>query len=175
MKKHRETNRPAEALGRDDPSDADAFKREMADVARLEPDHRGRIRTAPPISAPLQTPGPAEHVEGSDADFAQPGIDRREIRRLRRGEYVVGDRRDLHGLSAAEACIRVRRFIENSRHSRHRCVCIVHGRGLHSEGNASVVKARVRECLRSNPSVLAYADAPASDGGAGAVYVLLRR
>jgi len=68
----------------------------------------------------------------------------------------------------------VRRFIENSRHRRHRCVCIVHGRGLHSEGNASVLKARVRECLRLQSSVLAFADAPPSDGGAGAVYVLLR-
>jgi DNA-nicking Smr family endonuclease len=78
-------------------------------------------------------------------------------------------------MTAANACASVGRFIENSRHRRHRCVCIVHGRGLHSEGNTSVVKARVRESLRLNPSVLAYADAPPSDGGAGAVYVLLRK
>jgi DNA-nicking Smr family endonuclease len=46
---------------------------------------------------------------------------------------------------------------------------------LHSEGNAPILKTRVREYLRSQPAVLAYADAPASDGGSGAVYVLLRK
>ena len=78
-------------------------------------------------------------------------------------------------MTAADARASVARFIENSRHRRHRCVCIVHGRGLHSEGNESILRASVRKYLRSHRSVLAYADAPRSDGGAGAVYVLLRK
>jgi DNA-nicking Smr family endonuclease len=78
-------------------------------------------------------------------------------------------------MTAAEAGPAVKQFVENSRQRHHRCVCIVHGRGLHSEGNVAVLKARVRECLRTNQSVLAYADAPRADGGAGAVYVLLRK
>jgi DNA-nicking Smr family endonuclease len=102
-------------------------------------------------------------------------VGRREIKKLRRGEYVAGDRRDLHGMTAAEAAGAVKHFLDNSRQRRHRCVCIVHGRGLHSEGNVAILKARVRECLRAHPAVLAYADAPGSDGGAGAVYVLLRK
>src|SRR5439155_1390278 len=84
-------------------------------------------------------------------------------------QYVVGDRCDLHGLTAADACARVRRFIDSSRHARHRCVCIVHGRGLHSEQNLSVLRTRVRESLRSHRSVLAYADAPPGDGAAGTI------
>ncbi len=100
-----------------------------------------------------------------------PGVDRREIRRLRRGDYVPSGRLDLHGSRAAEAVEAVTQFIERSR---HRCVCIIHGRGLHSEGQVSIVKARVRQCLRQHRAVLAYADAPRTDGGAGAVYVLLR-
>ena len=95
------------------------------------------------------------------------------IRKLKRGEYLAGDRCDLHGMTAAEASWWVKQFIESS-HGRHRCVCIVHGRGLHSESKISILRARVRTYLRSNRSVLAYADAPRSDGGAGAVYVLLR-
>jgi DNA-nicking Smr family endonuclease len=51
----------------------------------------------------------------------------------------------------------------------------VHGRGLHSKGNVSVLKTRVRQCLRRHQAVLAYADAPRKDGGSGAVYVLLRK
>ena len=74
--------------------------------------------------------------------------------------------------TAAEAVKNVKQFIGSGH---HRCVCIVHGRGLHSAGNVPVLKARVRECLRQHRAVLAYADAPRTDGGTGAVYVLLRR
>jgi len=38
-----------------------------------------------------------------------------------------------------------------------------------------LLRTRVREYLRSHRSVLAYADAPSSDGGPGAVYVLRRK
>jgi DNA-nicking Smr family endonuclease len=150
----------------------------MADVVPLSRDPRGRIKARPPIAMPaVQTPradgalDPGEPYES----FAAPGIDRREVRKLKRGEYPAAKRRDLHGMTAAEACASVRRFIDSSRHSGHRCICIVHGRGLHSEGRISILKSRVRECLSAHPAVLAYADAPWSDGGAGAVYVLLRK
>ena len=162
---------------RDDASDAAAFEIEMADVVRLRPDARGRLRSVRrrPISAPPASASSDDPVDGLDEDFAAAGVDRREIRKLKRGDYPAGDRRDLHGMTAAEACATAGRFIESSRQSQHRCVCIVHGRGLHSEGKVSILRARVREYLRSHRAVLAYADAPRSDGGAGAVYVLLRK
>lgn len=164
--------------GRDDASDADVFAREMADVIPLPRDPRGRIKERPPVTLPAaeaQRAGRPGDPDEPDDDFAAPGIDRREIRKLKREEYPVTARRDLHGLKTTEAAASVRRFVDNSRHNGHRCICIVHGRGLHSEGNVSILKARVRECLRTHPAVLAYADAPQSDGGAGAVYVLLRK
>ena len=176
MKKRRDKPPAAKASQRDDAPDADAdvFAREMRDVVPLPPDPRGRVRSAPRVSQPRDAPPRSEQVDGSDDAFVAHGVDRREIRKLKRGEYIVGDCSDLHGMTAAGACARVRRFIENSRHSGHRCVCIVHGRGLHSGGNAPILRTRVREYLRSDRSVLAYADAPSSDGGPGAVYVLLR-
>jgi len=163
---------------RDDRSDAGAFEREMADVVRLPPDPRGRVRATPVISSPPHRAVPPDR--GSDPGesveaFAAPGVDRRELRKLKRGDHIAGDRRDLHGLTAAEACAAVKQFIASSRQRHLRCVAIVHGRGLHSEGHVSILKARVRECLRAHPAVLAYADAPRADGGSGAVYVLLRR
>jgi DNA-nicking Smr family endonuclease len=167
--------------GDDHTSDADRFAREMADVVPLEPDPRGRNRargpnrTTRPISAQPAAAGSDDASDTLDENFVAHGVDRREIRKLKRGQYPVEDRRDLHGMTTAEARTNARRFIDNSRHRQLRCVCIVHGRGLHSQGHVSVVRARVRELLRSHPSVLAYADAPPSDGGAGAVYVLLRR
>ena len=178
MKKRTEPGRSAgaaHARDLDSKSDAETFEREMSDVTRLRPDPRGRVRASPPISAARHTMPSVEHAEDSLEDFTAPGVDRREIRKLKRGAYGVEDRSDLHGKTAAEACASVRRFVENSRHRRCRCVCIVHGRGLHSTGGASVVKARVRDLLRTLPSVLAFADAPRSDGGTGGVYVLLRR
>jgi DNA-nicking Smr family endonuclease len=183
VSKREQKKRHAHVVQHDDAVDAEAFAREMADVVRLRSDPRGRIRRSrvpTPSSPSSRSRSPhsaaAPLPDGpSNEDFAAPGVDRRELRKLKRGEYKAGDHRDLHGMTAAEACASVQRFIANSRHRRYRCVCIVHGRGLHSAaGTASVVKTRVREYLRANPVVLAFADAPPSDGGAGAVYVLLR-
>jgi DNA-nicking Smr family endonuclease len=110
----------------------------------------------------------------TDQGYVAPGVDRRELRKLRRGDYDAGSTLDLHGQTARGAIASVTQFID-SRRGRHRCVAIVHGRGLHSKENVSVLKTRVREFLRRHPAVLAYANAPRTEGGSGAVYVLLRR
>jgi DNA-nicking Smr family endonuclease len=160
--------------------DADLFAREMADVTRLAPDSRARHRGTPRVSPPrakARSAGEKEESEddtnSSDDGFVAPGVDRRQLRKLKRGDYFPTHRLDLHGQTAAEAVASVKKVM-NSGH-RHRCICIVHGRGMHSAGNVSVLKAPVRECLRRHPATLAYADAPRNDGGAGAVYVLLRK
>jgi DNA-nicking Smr family endonuclease len=160
----------------DDRSDDEAFARAMADVAPLTPDPRGRVRSAAPVSAPrIRTSPPhTESTDESDESFVAAGVDRRELRKLRRGAYRLADRCDLHGLTVADASERTSRFIDASRHRRARCVCIVHGRGIHSEGGVSKLKTPVRACLRAHRAVLAYVDAPPADGGPGAVYVLLR-
>jgi len=155
--------------------EVDAFAVEMRDVVRLKPDPRGFVRSAAPISPRRTSPPRLERSDVSDSDFVAHGVDRREVKKLKRGEYIVRDRRDLHGMTGADAVASVGRFIENSRHAGHRCVCIIHGRGLHSKGNAPILKTRVREYLTSHRSVLAYTDAPVSEGGSGAVCVLLRK
>src|SRR3989442_1393789 len=119
---------PLCAAHRDAASDADAFERAMADVVRLGPDPRGRIRAAPPVNATPAATSPAEEGEESGQDYAAPGVDRREIRRLKRAAYVVGYRRDLHAMTAAEPCATVRRSIENSRHRPPRGGSIAHRR-----------------------------------------------
>ena len=163
----------------DEDSDADAFARAMAEeqVVRLPVDPRGRIRAVRPIVLPpaaATTPASADD-EPSVEEFAAHGVDRREIRKLKRGEYPVAGRHDLHGLTADAARASVQQFLETSARKHHRCVCIVHGRGLRSPGGVAVLKTRVREYLRTDRRVLAFSDAPRSDGGSGAVYVLLRR
>jgi DNA-nicking Smr family endonuclease len=158
------------------------FDEAMADVKPLKKDHRTRVRAmAPPPKGrtpeTYRTP-PArsrddepDETEGDDG-YVAPGVDRRELRKLRRGQYLAGRRLDLHGLTSKAAIREVKLFVETSRRA-YRCIAIVHGRGLRSSGRA-VLRADVRTFLRNHPAVLAYTDAPRDDGGSGAVYVLLR-
>jgi DNA-nicking Smr family endonuclease len=115
----------------------------------------------------------AEYVEGY-----VPGLDRKIVKRLRRGELAVQSHLDLHGRTLDEAYEALMRFITSSRRAHHRCVLVIHGRGLHSPTPAAVLKEGVVRWLsrgRLSREVLAFASARPHDGGAGAVYVLLRR
>jgi DNA-nicking Smr family endonuclease len=114
-----------------------------------------------------------EYIEG-----VGPGIDRRLLKRLREGDFALQGHVDLHGMTREEAKLRVSRFVDESRRAGRRCVLIVHGRGLHSKDQIPVLKEAVRTWLERGPvarAVLAFATARPHDGGAGAVYVLLRR
>jgi len=119
-------------------------------------------------------------ISGTD-DFiegAGPGIDRNLLRALRRGDFAVQDQLDLHGKTQAEARDALERFLGDSRRAKKRCVLVVHGRGLHSKDQIPVLKERLKGWLsekRIGRMVLAFATARPHDGGAGAVYVLLRR
>lgn len=157
--------------------DADLFADAMSNVAPLPRDPRGRVRARPPLhvtnAAPLQPAIDEPEPGAAERGYAAAGVDRREVRRLKRGDYPPGRRLDLHGQTATEAASSVSQFLQGAR-ARHRCVAIIHGRGLHSNGNVAVLKQRVRTFLRQHPAVLAFADAPPDDGGDGVVYVLLR-
>jgi DNA-nicking Smr family endonuclease len=114
-----------------------------------------------------------EYLEG-----AAPGIDARLLRSLRRGDFSLQGRLDLHGMTQVQAKEAVDRFLTDSRRTNKRCVLIVHGRGLNSPDQVPVLKERMREWLnqkRLGKTVLAFATARPQDGGTGAVYVLLRR
>ena len=120
-------------------------------------------------------PDPIGGIErGSRIEFARPGLQRREIRRLRRGYHRAQDQLDLHGLFASEAERAVLEFIDHSRARGLRCVRIVHGKGRSSIGGRPVLKAVVDRWLRRCEGVLAFCPAPDNAGGTGAVHVLLR-
>lgn len=114
-----------------------------------------------------------EFIEG-----AAPGLDPQILRKLRRGDYAYQAHLDLHGLTRAEAKGQLEVFLQASRLKGHRCVLVVHGRGLHSKDQLPVLKEGVQKWLtvgRVAKQVLAFSTARPHDGGAGAVYVLLRR
>ncbi|BDG09191.1 Smr/MutS family protein [Anaeromyxobacter paludicola] len=106
------------------------------------------------------------------------GLDPQIVRRLRKGEFAVQGHVDLHGLTRAEARAEVEAFLRAARTAGKRCVLVVHGRGLHSDDQVPVLKEALKTWLaqgRFARHVLAFASARPSDGGTGAVYVLLRR
>ena len=161
------------------PYDLDLFAREVAGDRPLPRDSKERVRVAPfpAVAAPAGAVAKAaSSSEPEELDsYVAPGVDRRELRKLKRGDYAPDMRIDLHGLMATEAVKRVTQVLDGGPSRRPRCLCVVHGRGLHSAGNVAVLKSRVRAVLAAHPAVLAFADAPKTDGGQGAVYVLLRR
>ena len=123
--------------------------------------------------APFDLADTDEFIEGR-----VPGLDPAVVRRLRRGEFAVQGHVDLHGMTRDEAKLAVTAFLKASRQSGKRCVLLVHGRGLHSRDQVPILKEALKSWLstaRFGRHVLAFATAQPSDGGAGAVYVLLRR
>jgi DNA-nicking Smr family endonuclease len=114
-----------------------------------------------------------EYVEGT-----RLGLDPRLVTRLRRGEFPVQSHTDLHGMIQADAKRALEEFIVNSVRKGLRAVLVVHGRGLRSPGGTPVLKHAAAQWLSHGHIggyVLAFATARPADGGAGAMYVLLRR
>ncbi len=176
----------------DDSDDAQLFAKAMSDVRPIEQDKvppEIRFRDPTTISEREREVLVAldRLVEGKTAidpgdtdeyhEGAVPGLDRRAIAQLKRGEFTVQADLDLHGTDASTARTLVERFIEGCHRRGLRCVRIVHGRGRGSAEGIPVLKNSLPRWLARGPArkiVLAFTSATPQDGGAGASYVLLR-
>ncbi|MGQ3052308.1 MAG: Smr/MutS family protein [Roseateles sp.] len=105
--------------------------------------------------------------------FRREGISVEVVRKLRRGHWALQAQLDLHGLRRDGAREALGQFIHESARRGLRCVRVVHGKGHGSPGREPVLKGRVRRWLVQKNEVLAFVQARASDGGAGALMVLL--
>ena len=106
--------------------------------------------------------------------FRRRGIGPEVVRKLRRGVWAIQAQLDLHGLRSDEAREALAAFLREAHHTGLRCVRVVHGKGHGSPGREPVLKAKVRSWLVQKSEVIAFAQARASDGGNGALMVLLR-
>lgn len=161
------------------------WRRAMRDVAPLRGRHRplpDRLHPARASSAAGETPAvrtPARRVPRLSPPLPPPGqfagIDRASAERLKRGRYPVEGRLDLHGMTQEEAHRALSRFVAGARAAGRRCVLVITGHGRSSGGvlKASVPRWLAEPELRDH--VLAIAPAQPRDGGAGALYLLLRR
>ena len=166
--------------------------------ARMFRDAVRGVRPLAPVTAPPRPPGPRPRarfaradraavlreslgpadvdpaaVSGEELSFRRPEVQPAVLHKLRRGEYRVQREIDLHGLTVAEAKHALRLFLTSALEQQAHCVRIVHGKGLRSGPRGPVLKATVVSVLRRTGAVLAYVSARHTDGGTGAVYVLL--
>jgi DNA-nicking Smr family endonuclease len=166
----------------------------MQGVAKLDPASRDRV-PAPvveprsPVSEDAEALALLSDLVSGQADFDISdtreyveghvvGLDPRLVRRLRRGDFAWQAHLDLHGMTAAVARDAVEQFVVKGVRDGLRCLLIVHGRGLNSKDQVPVLKENMNSWLargRIGRHVLAFTSAKAADGGAGALYVLLRR
>jgi DNA-nicking Smr family endonuclease len=107
--------------------------------------------------------------------FRRPGLGADVVARLRRGQWSIQSQIDLHGLRREEAREALAAFIRQSLRAGRRCVRVVHGKGLGSPGGEPVLKGKVQRWLAQCNEVIAFAQATAAQGGAGALVVLLQR
>ena len=150
------------------------WREAMRDVKRL----RGREPAI--VSPPLQALAKTECVAKPDRrpPFDRfSGIDRASAERLKRGVHPIEGRLDLHGMTQAEAHRALAGFVHKSRDAGRRCVLVITGRGFGPTG-PGILKLAVPRWLEEaglRRHILAVATAQPRDGGAGALYLLLRR
>ena len=114
-------------------------------------------------------------LEVDDAmSYRRQGIGIDVARKLRRGHWSIQGEIDLHGLRSDDAREALAAFLRESLRQGWRCVRVVHGKGLGSPGKTPVLKGKVHGWLVQKNEVLAFVQARADEGGAGAVVVLLR-
>lgn len=171
------------------PGDADLFRSAIGPVRELPAADHAEIKAPPPAPVPNQflrdearvidelltgPLGSAAGELGGELSYLRDGHDPRMLRRLRGGQYTVQDEIDLHQMKVASARPVIRAFLAEALAEGHHCVRLIHGKGLRSP-DGPVLKVLVDGMLRQHGDVVAFASAPASGGGTGAVLVLLRR
>ena len=111
------------------------------------------------------------------APGASAGLDKRTAQRLKRGQLAIDGRIDLHGMTQAEAHGALTAYLERAQGPTRRCILVITGKGRVSEngGVLRVMAPRWLNAPANRARVLAIAPAQPKDGGAGALYVLLRR
>ena len=165
--------------------DLDLFRQELADVEPIKKANKVSLKNKPAAikKRPQENTFSIDDTLSDDfvpdcgdfLEFKRPGIQNAKLKLIRNGRLPIENRLDLHGHTRDAARTELLQFIMQSQMQGFSLVCVVHGKGYHSEDGRPVLKAMVNKWLQSIPQVLAFVTAQAKDGGSGAVYVLLKR
>ena len=168
------------------PNDSDLFRESVGNVRAVKTD---KVQLRPANTKPypkLQphdlnedwqtgiTPDPGNVSHEETLSYAAPGIQNSVLAKLRKGFFGVQAEMDLHGLNSEAAKHQLLKFLHVSTEYSYRCVHIIHGKGYRSSENHPVLKNHINRWLRQHKDVQAFCSASPRQGGAGAVYVLLK-
>ena len=168
------------------------FAEEVGDVTPLKPQNRAAIKTTRAADPGLEQRRRAATEQSSEQDnflsaeyapplgpydivsFVRPGVQHGVFHKLRRGRYEPEATLDLHRRSVEEARRELWDFLQQSTSYQLRTVMVLHGKGDRTP-RPGVLKSFVAHWLKDIPEVLAYHSAQPYHGGAGAMYVLLKK
>lgn len=111
-------------------------------------------------------------------------IDRKTRHKISRGGNAIDATLDLHGMRQSEAHAALRRFLASAQHRGARFVVVITGKGdrnagpLDEERQRGVLRAAVPHWLETGelaPFVVAFGEAARHHGGAGAIYIQIRK
>lgn len=157
--------------------DDELFKKAMADVKPLDPKFQNRLNLKKPKTTVYQAK-PSDiaditeiHYQAIAAEtilsFNSGAISQQQFNHFKKGRQPIQARLDLHQHTLEQAQQKLKQFIEYSINQKMHCVLIIHGKGN------GIIKGLTKSYLSQSKNILAFHSAIASDGGAGAVYVLL--
>lgn len=106
--------------------------------------------------------------------YARAGVGADVVRKLRKGHWPIQDELDLHGLRRDQARDLIGEFLRQATRRNYRCLRVIHGKGFGSKSQEPMLKSMVHSWLVQKDEVVAFCAARPSDGGDGALVVLLQ-
>jgi len=151
-------------------------------IAPLKGRKRAELAPEAAPSEPAPKARPAPSAAPTPPRRAAPPplapIDRRTKQRLARGATEIGGRLDLHGLTQAEAHAALARFLHGAQARDVKVVLVITGKGGSDGEGRGVLKRQVPlwlEGVEFRSLVVGFEAAHIGHGGAGALYVRVRR
>ncbi|WP_298812335.1 Smr/MutS family protein [uncultured Roseibium sp.] len=158
------------------PERAQVLEAELADAVKDTP---AKSVKAPKTATAIKAP-PEEQKAKAPMPLHQ--LEHRFRRKIVRGVRAIDARIDLHGLTQNQAHDRLLGFLYQAQARRHKVVLVITGKGGGDSraymDERGILRRMVPQWLSMpdmRPVVLGYEEAHASHGGAGALYVRIRK
>jgi DNA-nicking Smr family endonuclease len=110
-----------------------------------------------------------------DLHWSRDGVQESQMRKLKVGQIPFEGSLDLHGMNVEKARETLWAFLGEATKFEIRCVRVTHGKAVRLDGKRPMIKSHVNTWLRQHPQVLGFTSCQPRHGGAGAVYVMLKR
>lgn len=168
------------------------FRQQMADVKPITNDDVVPVKKAKPTATQEARRQAAERQLEDDinylsmefvdlvepeelVEFRRDGVQHGVFKRLKRGDYGIEASLDLHHHTLRQARQALFDFIQLCHRRGVRSAIVVHGMGRHSKPHPALLKSYVVKWLKQLEPVMAFNSAQRHHGGAGSVYVMLRK